>query len=258
MQGKTKILEYFYLLKKQNAFKTSYLFVGNDFACVKDIIKSVNCRCANDFCGQCWDCRMIEEEKHPDLFVIVPEPTTIKIERIREAQAFLSLKPFSLVKKTILIKEGEQLSLEAANAFLKTLEEPPAHAFIALCALHLQGLLPTVISRCQKVFLPFQEQTVPSGIMTLAGNFLKGEEVVFKNRNDFSRFLWALIVIFRDHLVALVSGNNRLRNNSACEIILKPYTKKQTEDIVEDMLRIYGAYKNINENLALSLIRMKL
>ena len=169
-----KILDYFELLKRNDLLGSSYLFIGDGYPVVTDIFKLINCKDHPRFCGACWDCGRIAEGKHPDVFLIEPDPSTIKIERIREAQYFLSLKSFRLKKKVVFVKGAESFSEPAANAFLKTLEEPPKNTFIAVCSRTVDGLLPTIISRCRKIFLPFNEKVdaVEPGVLY---DFLEGK-----------------------------------------------------------------------------------
>jgi len=95
-------------------------------------------------------------ETSPDLKIIAlkEEKRTISISEIRELQKFLNLKPFQEKEKIGIILEAQNLTEEAQNALLKTLEEPPEHSRIILTADNFQKLLPTVISRCEKVKLP--------------------------------------------------------------------------------------------------------
>jgi hypothetical protein len=254
-----KIINYFYLLKKNGLVGTSYLFIGENPSLVKDVVKLVNCKESDHFCGVCWDCKKIDGFNHPDFLLIEPEPLTIKIEKIREVQQFLALKSFRLKKKTVFIKEGESFGLAAANAFLKTLEEPPKNSFIAICTSKLEGLLPTIISRCRKIYLPFCEADEDFSSVSSVRDFLKGINIKFKNRREFASFLWALVIFFRDRLVEQ-SGciNNRLLKNRECEIIWKPYTAEQIDKILGSIFKVYSAYNSVNENLALNLIRMNL
>lgn len=257
MYSPDKITEYFYILKKRNIIGTSYLFIGKDFSPLKDVIKLVACPDSDNFCNHCWDCRRIEEENHPDLFLIKPDPLTVKIEAVREAQKFLSLKSFRLKRKIVILKEAQTLSDPASNAFLKTLEEPPQDSFIAVCTSKLEGILPTMISRCRKIFLPFkEEETEDASALAKIENFLKGGRVEFKDRRAFSSFLYMIILLLRDRLVSRLShGNNRLLEDKDCEIILRPYPIEQLENILKSTLEIYSVYNTVNQNLALNLIK---
>jgi hypothetical protein len=261
-----RILNYFSLLKKREIIGKSYLFVGDDFSLVKKIIKLINCD-ENEgyFCDNCLNCSKIDKLNHPDLFLAEPKTLSITIEDIKEAQQFLRLKGFSISRKTVIIKAAETIGEAAANAFLKTLEEPPRNSLIIICTSKLEGLLPTIVSRCRKISLPFNEQDIPLAPLRLVPDFLKGEKLAFKDRNDFKNFLWALIVALRDYMVeGFVPEDNRLLKSGNCEIIFrflenfKYHSPAKVSDTLRDILKIYGAYSTINENLALNLIRTKI
>jgi len=94
---------------------------------------------------------------HPD-FLILNSPTSIGIEEIRTLQKRLSFKPFNQGPKIALIQNAQNLTLEAQNAFLKTLEEPLGNSQIILTAPSAESLLPTIVSRCQIIRLPPKAQ----------------------------------------------------------------------------------------------------
>ena len=256
------ILNYFQILKKRELLGTSYLFVGEDDKVIVDVAKLISCAGELDFCDSCWDCKRIEEGNHPDLFTISPDGFSIKIESIREGMRFFSLKSFRLRRKIMIIKDAQALTPAAANAFLKTLEEPPKNSFIAISTSKLDGLLPTIISRCRRIFLPpgSEGEEVDRSLKNSVFSFLRGHQGLrFTDRKRFSSFLWALIMVLRDGLISK-SGleNNQLLQAGEREIILGSYSVSQIDSILKDILKIYGAAKSINMNLALNLIRLKL
>ena len=253
------IINYFKILEKRDLLGTSYLFVGEDNQTIIDVAKLINCNQELNFCNQCWDCKRIEEGNHPDQFMISPDGLSIKIESIREGISFFSLKSFRLKKKILIINDAQTLTPAAANAFLKTLEEPPNNSFIAISTSRLDGVLPTIISRCRKIFLPFKEKEVDRSLESSVFDFLRGQDLRFTDRKKFSSFLWALIMVLRDGLISK-SGwvNNQLPQSGEREIILNSYEPREIDSILKDILKIYGAAKSINMNLALNLIRLKL
>lgn len=87
---------------------------------------------------------------------ILESPTSLGIDQVRNLKNQLALKPYNSPVKLALIPTAEKLTIEAQNALLKTLEEPPENTFLLLCAPNVQNLLPTVVSRCQVVELPPQ------------------------------------------------------------------------------------------------------
>jgi DNA polymerase-3 subunit delta' len=108
-----------------------------------------------DACGSCRSCRQIEARTHPDYFVIEPdrEQTTpqIKIEQVREIEQHIMYRPLVSERKICLIDEADHMTIGAANALLKTLEEPPAHSFFILISSRSAALPVTIRSRCQSV-----------------------------------------------------------------------------------------------------------
>lgn len=128
-------------------------------------------------CHQCASCHWFKDESHPDFRLISPEQndgaedeaattkktkkkTQISVAQIRELSDFLSLSSHqSNGIRIVLIQPAEALNLASANALLKMLEEPAADVVFILIAHQLQRLLPTIISRCQKVRMPIPDQT---------------------------------------------------------------------------------------------------
>ena len=88
---------------------------------------------------------------HPDLRWLQPEDGVIKIDAVRQVIGFLMQTPQSAGRKIAVIQDAERMNPNAANALLKTLEEPPAESFLALCSGAPERLLPTVRSRCQRI-----------------------------------------------------------------------------------------------------------
>lgn len=90
---------------------------------------------------------------HPDFLLFSPK-TSLGIEEIREIEHQIGLKPYSYPLKIILIENADLLTIQAQNAFLKTLEEPPSYCLIILSVGKKSSLLETVRSRCQIITLP--------------------------------------------------------------------------------------------------------
>lgn len=99
----------------------------------------------------------IEETVNDPDFLFLSS-AAIGIDEIRNLQKFLLLKPFRKNRKTVLVNEAQNLTIEAQNALLKTLEEPPKDSLIVLAAPNPDLLLPTIISRCEEVSLPLSAQ----------------------------------------------------------------------------------------------------
>jgi DNA polymerase-3 subunit delta' len=92
---------------------------------------------------------------------VEPDGAFIKIDQIRELQRNLAFRPFEAPKKACIIDAADRLNLAAGNALLKTLEEPPGKALLILITDNPGGVLPTVISRCQRLhFSALPEETI--------------------------------------------------------------------------------------------------
>ncbi len=112
-------------------------------------------------CGSCRSCRKIESGSHPDVIQVSPESKIIRIAQIRSLCDTLAMKPFEAITRVILLTDAHALNLEAGNALLKLLEEPPNHTVFVLTAPQNSDLLPTIVSRCQLVrFRPVSNGTI--------------------------------------------------------------------------------------------------
>lgn len=102
-------------------------------------------------CGICRTCRLIEQMRHPDLAVVQAEQRggTLKVDQVRELQRSLSLAPFEAPFRIAMLLHFEESHISAANALLKTLEEPASRVILILTAESAEILLPTVVSRCE-------------------------------------------------------------------------------------------------------------
>ena len=102
-------------------------------------------------CGVCRDCKQIESMKHADLTIVQSdsEGGILKVDQIREARKTLILKPFMSKYRVALFLRSHEANDNAANALLKTLEEPPSYAVLILTADNPEQLLPTILSRCE-------------------------------------------------------------------------------------------------------------
>jgi len=119
------------------------------------------------FCGVCPTCRMFIAGSHPDFRVLDGARKSIGIAEVRELQQALVYRPYG-TRHLCLVWEAEGLTAEAANAFLKTLEEPPAPALFILTSSRPARLPPTVVSRCLRIpFRPLTTDEITSGLETM-------------------------------------------------------------------------------------------
>ncbi len=143
---------------KEDKVSPSYIFVGSEgvgkkFTAV-EFAKTINCLNVNnnlEACEICNVCNKINKQCCPDLKIIEPIKGSIKIEQIRELRREIDLKPFEDRKKIYIIDQAEEMTIEASNCLLKTIEEPPDYAIIILICINTDSILPTIISRCQLI-----------------------------------------------------------------------------------------------------------
>lgn len=116
---------------------------------------ALNCRSEehNKPCGSCTSCRKFDSGNHPNIDIIKPTGASIKIKQIREIIAKVAKKPFESGYKVIILEEADKMTQDAQDAFLKTLEEPPANTIFILLVQNHNSLLPTVVSRCQIFYM---------------------------------------------------------------------------------------------------------
>jgi DNA polymerase III subunit delta' len=144
----------------------AYLFSGDDLGEMEGIARTLakTLNCANppargaqgqplDCCDACLNCRRIENAGHPDVQWVRPESKSriISIDQIRELIQVISLKPTEADYKFAIIVCADRMNVQAANAFLKTLEEPPARSIIVLLTSSLEQVLETILSRCLRL-----------------------------------------------------------------------------------------------------------
>ncbi len=115
-------------------------------------------------CRACGSCRKVAAGQHPDLKILEPDGEFIKIEAVREAGRFVGLKPYEGRRKVLILDPAHAMNEEAANALLKTLEEPAPSTVLILIAENIHRLPGTVVSRCQRVVFG---ALAPEDLMTL-------------------------------------------------------------------------------------------
>lgn len=143
----------------------AYLFTGpsgiGKGTLARALASALLCQGSPRPCGECRSCRLVASGNHPDLFWVQPESEVgrLKVEQVRELQRHLSLTPNMASHRVAVLDRFDQATPSAANALLKTLEEPPDFVVLILLAPDTDSLLPTIVSRCQVV--PLRPIPVP-------------------------------------------------------------------------------------------------
>lgn len=169
--GHDFILRYLYQGLSTGRLSPSLLFVGTEGvgkrSTALELAKCFSCRSPSDKnaaifsrCDRCTSCERMAENNHSDLLILdrksqavilrekTETQTAIKIESIRYMDKFLRLLPTEGQKRTVIIDEAQKMTIEATNALLKILEEPPPSAQIILIVTDERSLPPTILSRC--------------------------------------------------------------------------------------------------------------
>ena len=106
-------------------------------------------------CGVCRRCRLIAEDKHPEVRVVGVQPPhkVIRVADVESIQADAALRPADAYRKVYVIQHAELLHVDAANRLLKTIEEPPPSVMLVLTTVDPEATLETIVSRCQHIRL---------------------------------------------------------------------------------------------------------
>lgn len=267
IHGQTKAFRILSGTIKKNRIPTAILIsgekgTGKRFAAI-NYAKAINCLnlTDNDSCDKCSSCKKTDSGIHPDVFTLEPENDEIRIDTIRKLEDKLSLKPFEGRKKVAVIDDSDKMNVSAANAFLKTLEEPPDNSIIILLSSNEDSLPDTIKSRCVKInFRPLPasdclrilSSRVSPEVLTLYMNLAMGRPGIADRRDfvdektmffklysnmlaDNSKVIWAdkehmkawfemALVFLRDVIVCDITNKQSdalLGNASRCNSITK-------------------------------------
>lgn len=153
--GHDQIIEYIQNAVKMDKVSHAYILNGERGAGKKLLAKmfamTLQCEKGGDEpCMDCHSCKQAMSANHPDIIRVTHEkPNSIGVEDIRvQVNNDIVVKPYSSPYKIYIIDEADKMTVQAQNALLKTIEEPPAYAVIFLLTENADVLLPTILSRC--------------------------------------------------------------------------------------------------------------
>ncbi|MCI4626180.1 MAG: DNA polymerase III subunit delta' [Candidatus Magnetoovum sp. WYHC-5] len=294
--GQDKIVMILRAMVRRQRPATTFLFCGPYGTGKKEtavqFIRALNCLQPQDgdSCDICKSCRKMKKALHPDFRVVKPEDGLIKIEQVRECGDFLVLKSTEGRYKAILVEDADRMNAEAANAFLKTLEEPPANTIIILLTVNEEGMLDTIRSRCLRLFFAPLSLKAVQDIARQRGielsdkeikehhgltGFIAGElfdhEVVavrdrafaifreilsgepsmpWKDREEMRQWLEVALTFVRDMAMLRVGMGADVIINTSLALQLSTIVKNRD---VEVLVECYEKLMNINKNMVYNL-----
>lgn len=113
-------------------------------------------------CRRCKSCQLFDARSHPDFFMLAPEEDgkAIKVDQVRHSKEFANRTASVAQGRVIVVNPADAMNLNAANAFLKILEEPGEGVVIVMVAHQLLRILPTIRSRCQILSMPLADEKI--------------------------------------------------------------------------------------------------
>ena len=153
IRGNTPLVSQLKTAAASGKVSHAYLFIGGAGAgkrlIANTFAKALQCESGvNTPCGICRSCQAFDHGNHPDIIYVRGEKKNIVVDEIREQiLETVDLKPYHYQKKIYIIEKADTMNVQAQNALLKTLEEPPAHAVFLLLAERAEAFLPTILSR---------------------------------------------------------------------------------------------------------------
>ena len=158
--GHEQIIEHFKSALKNHQVSHAYILNGENGSgksmLAKAFAKALVCEAGyGDSCNMCRACHQFDSGNHPDVkWVTHEKANSIGVDDVREQiNNDIVIKPYSSKYKVYIIDEAEKMTVQAQNALLKTIEEPPEYAVILLLTSNIDSLLPTIRSRCVRLDL---------------------------------------------------------------------------------------------------------
>ena len=232
----------------------AYLFTGprgsGKEAMARTLAKALNCsEAVGDSCDRCDSCRRVDEGVHPDVYWVRPESKSrrIQIDQVREFMKSVNLCSSMGGVKVGTIVDADCMGEEASNAFLKTLEEPPAQTVIVLLTADPQRLLTTILSRCLRIsFGPITGSArSPHGakLLPLLATFSTSREERVAQSYQLLAELTALLQEIRTETRARIEAELNLDRYEE----LEPKVRERLEEQME--ARIEGEYRAARNQL---------
>ncbi len=180
LQGQSKARKLIIRSLRKDRLPHAFIFKGpagvGKTLFARGLAAAINCK-EHDVvgaCGKCSSCKKFRSGSHPDFSVVCPDKGMIKIGQIRDLIKEVSYPPYESNRRVVVLEDVHTMRREAANALLKTLEEPPEDNVLILTADSAKNILATLTSRCQVI--PFFSLLPAETISVLEQHGLGAEE----------------------------------------------------------------------------------
>ena len=213
---------------KRGKIHHSILLEGGGEEAVEFFAKAL--LCGNQCQGEGW---------REEIYRIRPEGKSIKISQIRELLEAIKLKPFAAPRRLVVIEGAELFTPEAANALLKTLEEPPSSTYFLLLTSSPSALLPTVLSRCLLLSWEGKKAAGKRKLRSLQG---------VKTREDLRGFIHSLYLFLRDWICWKEGGSPLYFPEE--ELRKASFPVEMTGDFLSRLDKIYSVSDRANLSIA--------
>ncbi len=152
--GQDRVKDYLTNSVKKDNLTHGYIFEGpkniGKLEMAKIFAQLILCKNSKEKpCEKCSSCIKTNANSHPDIHILKLDENSIKRKDIDELQNSIYIKPYESKKKIYIIDDSHKMTVQAANTFLKTLEEPPEDTIIIMITINKDLLLDTIVSRCQ-------------------------------------------------------------------------------------------------------------
>ena len=217
-----------------------------------------------DACGKCQSCKQAASNNQPDIIRVTHEkPNTISIDDIREQiNNDIVIKPYSSKYKIYIVPDADMMSVQAQNALLKTIEEPPEYGIVILMTSNISALLPTIQSRCLTMeFRPLSTAVVESYVKEhcQVPDYQARASAAFAQGNLGKAMRYAKSEDFierKDHIISLLRHVEQMDLSEMLAVIKDLGTRKdEVRDYIDLMVLwyrdvlLFKATKDINQLL---------
>lgn len=241
-EGNELLKDYFHKAIKQNHLAHSYIFEGPSGLGKKtfatELARILVCSDDETPCGVCNSCHMINSKNHPDvLYVEKKGKTSTKIDDVRSAISDMNIKPFQSAHKIIIINAADTLTVEAQNALLKPIEEPPVYGICILICEKISNLLPTIISRCVRIrFSPLSNEYIMQYLIEKGIDSMQAD--VYTTLSEGSLGKAKEMVENEEFLSLRKESINFISKIQECDIATLYDTAKEVSEYKEDVPKI--------------------